>query len=264
MPGRGGFTTPLPAGDFMEFTEKVVIFRVGTFRENDCWVRFLSPTRGIVTGFAFGGRKSKRRFCGCLDHLNQVLFRVSSGKRNQYLSLEEGTLLQGFAGLKRDPRKVGMAGNCLRFVEAVHTGDAGSGETCDQVLSMLSGLDGLEGPPSPFFPIVFRIALAFGHGYDLDVLHCASCKAVLQEHAWAGCAIEEGVFLCPSCTGKAGHLRLSWQALAVLHHLGTTRIGQWVHWVPATFLQRQLYTFGDRFIRYHLGVADEDNRFVRC
>jgi DNA repair protein RecO (recombination protein O) len=248
----------------MEFTEKVVILRVGTFRENDCWVRFLSPSRGIVTGFAFGGRKSRRRFCGCLDHLNQVLFRVSAGKRNQYLSLEEGTLLQGFVNLKKDFQKVGMVGNCLRFFEAVHTGEARSADAYALVMSMLGGFDTLAGPPSLFFPVLFRIALAFEQGYTLDVAHCASCGAVLQEHGWAGCSVEDGYFLCPSCSEGRTIARISWQGVSLLHHLKETEIGKWVNWTPGSHLRTEIYTFVDRFIRYHLGIADENNRFVRC
>ncbi len=249
----------------MEFTEKVVILRVGTFREHDCWVRFLSPSRGIVTGFAFGGRKSKRRFCGCLDGLNEVLVRVSSGKRNQYLSLEEGTLLQGFTALKQDPQKLGMAGNCLRFFEAVHTGEIRSSDACKFIMSMLVAFNGITGTPSPFFPILFRIALAFKQGYELDVLQCASCGSVLQEHAWAGCSIEEGHLFCPACS-KPAMLTLSWQGLSFLQHLKETDIGKWVQWMPAKDVQREIFTFADRFIRYHLGVAADEvsGRFIRC
>ncbi|WP_462324327.1 DNA repair protein RecO [Desulfoplanes sp.] len=248
----------------MEFTEEVIILRVGTFRENDCWVRFLSPSRGILTGFAFGGRKSRRRFCGCLDRLNRVLFRINPGTRNKYLSLEEGTLLQGFVDLKRDPLKVGMIGNCLRFFEAVHVGEARSREGHDLVLSMLAGFNGLTCPPSAFFPVLFRLALAFEQGYDLDAVHCASCNSVLQESGWAECAIEEGVFFCPSCVGTGNRMRISWQGLALLDHLKGTGIGKWVGWVPDHRLQREMFTFVDRFIRYHLGIADEDDRSVRC
>jgi DNA repair protein RecO (recombination protein O) len=248
----------------MEFTEKVVILRVGTFRENDCWVRFLSPSRGIVTGFAFGGRKSRRRFCGCLDHLNQVLFRVSAGRRNQYLSLEEGTLLQGFVNLKKDFQKVGMVGNCLRFFEAVHTGEARSADAYALVMSMLGGFDALSGPPSLFFPVLFRIALAFEQGYTLDVGRCASCGVILQEQDWAGCVVEEGYFLCPACSRERAIFRISWQGISLLDHLKKTGIGKWVDWTPDRQLQAEICGFADRFIRYHLGIADEDNRFVRC
>ena len=73
----------------MEFSEQVLVLRVGTFREADCWVRFFSPTHGLLTGFAFGGRRSRKRFCGCLDHLSLVHFRVSQG-RQDYFCLQEG------------------------------------------------------------------------------------------------------------------------------------------------------------------------------
>ncbi len=248
----------------MEFSEKVVILRVGTFRENDCWVRFLSPSRGIITGFAFGGRRSRRRFCGCLDHLSQVFFRVSSAKRNKYLNLEEGTLIQGFTALKQDPYKMGMVGNCLGFFEAVHRGEARSAEVCDLILSMLGGFNEYLGSPSCFFPILFRLALVFEQGYDLDVVHCASCGSVLQEHAWAGCSVEEGQVVCPQCA-RASMLRLSWQGLSLLHHLKAIEVGKWVGWTPGQAVQREICTFADRFIRYHVGVAETGHgRFTSC
>ncbi|MCA1743041.1 MAG: recombination protein O N-terminal domain-containing protein, partial [Desulfovibrionales bacterium] len=70
----------------MHFSEKVLITRTGRFKEYDLWVRFLSPSMGIMTGFAFGGCKSRRRFSGCLDTLNLVLFKASTGSRGQYLT----------------------------------------------------------------------------------------------------------------------------------------------------------------------------------
>ena len=95
----------------MEFSEDVVVLKVGTFREADCWVRFFSPTYGILTGFAFGGRRSRRRFGGCLDPLSLVRFRVSQNKRCEYYCLEEGVLLNRFSGLKKDLKKLKYAKN---------------------------------------------------------------------------------------------------------------------------------------------------------
>ncbi|MDD2219526.1 MAG: DNA repair protein RecO [Desulfoplanes sp.] len=249
----------------MEFTEQVIILRVGTFRENDCWVRFFSPSRGMLTAFAFGGRRSRRRFCGCLDNFNQVVFRVRSGKRNQYFSLEEGSLLQGFAALKKDPQKVGMASNCLQFFEAVHVGENGARDAYDLLQSMLEALEGHPGVPSLFFPLLFRIAVAFEQGYRLECIHCASCGSVLQEFLWADCVIEDGIMLCPSCARpEDAQFRLSWQALALLQHLKNGDLKKWVAWNPPSELRRELYHFIDFFVRYHLGIAYEDGRFSRC
>ena len=58
----------------MDYTDKAIILRVGRFREIDLWVRYLSASHGVQTGFAFGGCKSRRRFCGCFDPLNPVLY----------------------------------------------------------------------------------------------------------------------------------------------------------------------------------------------
>jgi len=131
-------------------------------------------------------------------------------------------------------------------------------------MAMLAVFDALAGPPSVFFPVLFRISLAFEQGYTLDVTHCASCGAILQEHGWAGCSIEEGYFLCPSCSQGRAIFRISWQAVSLLDHLKKTAIGKWVDWIPDRQLQAEICEFADRFIRYHLGIADEDNRFVRC
>lgn len=103
----------------MEFTEQGLVLRVGRFREADLWVRFLSRRRGILTAFAFGGSRSRRRFSGCLDLFNMLSVSVKSTRGGDYLALQEATLLRGPDRLRRDWRRCGMATNCLRFVEAL-------------------------------------------------------------------------------------------------------------------------------------------------
>lgn len=103
----------------MDFTEQGLVLRVGRFREADLWVRFLSRRRGVLTAFAFGGSRSRRRFSGCLDLFNMLSVSVKSTRSGEYLSLQEATLLRGPDRLRRDIRRCGMATNCLRFVEAL-------------------------------------------------------------------------------------------------------------------------------------------------
>ena len=131
----------------MEFTEQVLVLRVGTFREADCWVRFFSPTHGLLTGFAFGGHRSRRRFCGCLDHLSVVHFRVSRG-RQEYYCLEEGTLINGFPTLKRDLKKLGMVSNCVRFFESLSFTPDGYAPAYALLLETLEALDRDEHLPA--------------------------------------------------------------------------------------------------------------------
>ena len=51
----------------MEWSDTALVLGVGRFRESDLWLRMLTRRHGIVSAFAFGGSRSRKRFCGCLD-----------------------------------------------------------------------------------------------------------------------------------------------------------------------------------------------------
>ena len=67
----------------MQWTDEAVVLRIGKFRETDLWVRFLSREKGLVTAFAFGGSRSRRRNrCGSRSQLH----RSSNGDRSRQRS----------------------------------------------------------------------------------------------------------------------------------------------------------------------------------
>ena len=103
----------------MEWTDTALVLHVGRFREADLWVRLLAPGQGLVTAFAFGGSKSRRRFTGCLDVFNLIRTRASFSRNGLFLNLQEATLLEGPERLRADWRRQGIAANCIRFVEAL-------------------------------------------------------------------------------------------------------------------------------------------------
>ena len=55
----------------MEWSDTALVLGVGRFRESDLWLRMLTRRHGIVSAFAFGGSRSRKRFCGCLDIFNE-------------------------------------------------------------------------------------------------------------------------------------------------------------------------------------------------
>lgn len=81
----------------MEWADQAVVLRIGHFRESDLWLKLLCRGRGLLTLFAFGGSRSRRRFCGCLDVLNTLQCRVKTSGRENFLNLEEAVLLSGAA-----------------------------------------------------------------------------------------------------------------------------------------------------------------------
>ncbi len=67
-------------------------------------VKSISPNKGLQTYFAFGGLKSKRRFCGCLDILNILCGKIENKKKGYYI-LQEASLIENFSLIKQDKKK---------------------------------------------------------------------------------------------------------------------------------------------------------------
>ncbi len=248
-----------------EFTEPVVVLHVGLFREADCWVRLLSPSKGVVTGFAFGGMRSRRRFCGCLDAVSKVQFRFQRSKRGEYLTLCEGALLDRFTGVRQRPGRLGMAVNCLKFVEAVQLGEHGAPEIfalLTQTLQLLDGTPALE----PVVPLFFRARVAFEHGYQPELDQCLLCGCDLEPGRNASFVLERGGLVCEACQGRApGPLaaleRGQWE---LLRRVLLAPPEQWpVFPERADQVVQATARLLDQYVQYHLGVQWDGNRFVR-
>jgi len=246
----------------MEFSEQVLVLRVGTFREADCWVRFFSPTYGLLTGFAFGGRRSRKRFCGCLDHISLVHFRVSRDRRD-YCCLQEGTLINGFGVLKKDLKKLGMISNCVRFFESLAFSPDGYAPAHALLLETLEALD-QDGPGSWFIPLLFRAKMAFAQGYQPDLLRCRQCGGPLDTHHRSVFAVQEGGLYCLRCpSGGGAKISTSRETLSLLVRLACSGPSEWADWVPSPKVREECVRLVDAFVQCHLGLTCDGNRFVR-
>lgn len=247
----------------MEFSEHVLVLQVGKFREADLWVRFLSPSRGVLSAFAFGGSLSRRRFVGCLDVFNQVHFRVKSSPKTQYLYLQEGVLIQGPDRLRHDWRRFGIARNCANFLQAFGVAREGAAETHALFLDFLRLLEEAEHLPA-MLPLLFRLRLAFDLGYGLDMTQCSACAASLAEQG-AYFQVRQGRVVCQACARLHGTegLFLSGQAVAVLTCVQQEPPLSWAGLALAPGVARECARAIDGFIHYHVGLAWENGRFVR-
>lgn len=90
----------------MEWSDTALVLGVGRFRESDLWLRMLTRRHGIVSAFAFGGSRSRKRFCGCLDLFNELQISTKTTRNGMYLSLQEGNLIRG-------PRRLVIWGNVI-------------------------------------------------------------------------------------------------------------------------------------------------------
>lgn len=251
----------------MEFTDRVLILRVGRFRETDLWVRFLSPKRGLMNAFAFGGSRSRRRFSGCLDVFNDVFFSVKVTRNGTYNALQEGVLMGTPRVLREDWRRLGLAVNCAKFVEAFGIAPDGA-ERAHGLLTQTLALLETEQPPANF-PSFFRMKLAFEQGYAIEIRRCSQCGLNLETTSHAGFHVREGGFYCASCLAdeRAGKFVLvrheTLDALAYVQEYSPLR---WPGGPQASLSssdQRDCARIADAFIEYHVGLRWHNNRFIR-
>ena len=147
----------------MEWTDTALVLHVGRFREADLWVRLLAPGQGLVTAFAFGGSKSRRRFTGCLDVFNLIRTRASFSRNGLFLNLQEATLLEGPERLRADWRRQGIAANCIRFVEALGVPPDGAAAGFALTRDVLGLLENAVVAPA-LTPLFFSLPVGVGSG----------------------------------------------------------------------------------------------------
>ena len=247
----------------MEFSSHALVLRIGRFREADLWVRFLSSNRGVNTAFAFGGSKSRRRFCGCLDQLNIVNFRVRASRTGSFLYLQEGVLLRGPARLRHDWRRYGVALNCLKFIEAFDVPADSAAPAFSLATELMDCLERDEGPAQTLPPF-FRARFAFDQGYRVDFSACASCGASLDSTPNAFFLPTEGTVICPACPlPNSQILRISHEALRVFRSIRETAPPDWMRLSISPAALRECAQAIDAFIQRHVGLMWDEGRFRR-
>ncbi len=247
-----------------EWTGEGLIFKVGRFREIDCWVRFFSPVFGLITAMAFGGSRSRRRFCGCLDALNSVLFKVRFFPAKGYYCLEEATLLRMFSRLRHDSTRTGLAANCLNFLQAVRVTPEEAPAVHGLLLETLDVLDQAESI-SPVFLQLFRAKICFDHGYSPDMATCAVCgRATREESAQRlTLTLDQGRLCCARCVPGTGHnLEIGPETRKILGDLSFTRPREWVAMPISARTRGELFQVVDGYVQHHLGLRWDRGRFV--
>ena len=247
----------------MEFSEHMLVLQVGKFREADLWIRLLSPTRGVISAFAFGGSRSRRRFVGCLDILNEISVRVSSSGRGAYLALQESVLIRGLSRLRGDWPRFGLAVNCVRFLQSMDIGPDGAEQAHCLMLQTLRLLEEQTAVPR-LLPLFFRARLAFDQGYALHAGHCGMCKREILEEGGVF-LLREGFLLCRQCASSRRDQRqiLGAETLRCIESIRERQPEQWCDMALSPQAMREFSSLMDGFIQYHVGIVWDRGRFIK-
>ncbi|MCR4667318.1 MAG: DNA repair protein RecO C-terminal domain-containing protein [Desulfovibrio sp.] len=246
-----------------EWTDVAFVLRTGHFREIDVWLRLLVPGRGLVSCFAFGGAKSRRRFCGCLEVLTTISGRFVE-RRQEFCTLEEAVRLDGPVALRANVGRMGLAANCIHFVEAVG-GDPESSHVLFALLEDLRGTLEKRSVLSNALPLFFRLHVARTLGLAPDFSRCAICGAPMSREL-AFFQLDEGLLFCSRCLGKERHERnyqllLSPRERALLTEIELKLPHDWNDSDCSSEERRRVIKAIDGFIFYHMGIVWENGTF---
>lgn len=249
-----------------EWSDEAVILRLGQFHEADLWLKILSRKRGLETVFAFGGAKSVRRFCGCLDVFNTVDCRVSGSRNDRYWNLEEAALLAAPRELRKHWRRIGAAVNCLRFMEALEPSPESALESFTLLQEMREFFED-SAEPSALAPFFFRLRAASLNGFSPALSFCGKCgSAKLEEATFVP---GDGQLVCAKCLGqlnrasRMGAVALSGTALEVLRRVQTSAPENWETGQLLPEERKSCIRAIDEFTEFHIGLQWSNGGFRR-
>lgn len=147
----------------LERTEAIVLRGVD-FSETSRIVTFLTPERGRVACMAKGMRRPKSELASVLDMFNRVELVFHWKASRSVHALREVTLLDGYAGVKRDLWKSSQASLPLEIaLRAVHE-DEPSEEVFDVLKTGLETLAGFAGDAAEVAVwMLYRLLAALGY-----------------------------------------------------------------------------------------------------
>jgi len=268
-----------------KWMDEAFVLGLGRFREVDMWVRLITRQKGMLSVFAFGGARSRRRFAGCLDLFNELTISVTLSKRGQYAILQEAVLREGTQRLRKDPQRLGVMLNCTKFLDSMGIGpDSGEAaflllQAARRHLEEAETLDSL-------WPLYFRMRLASDVGYALHLHVCGVCGQPIHADK-VSFHLREAFAICGNCHVDGISLLITRRvidALMLLQYAGPAVWGYapltlqheqdplWYNAVLNTnalvselepFEKRLCAQLIDGFVQYHLGIVWERGRFIR-
>ena len=192
-----------------------VVLRTVAYGESDLVVHLLVRSRGRLSAFARGGKKSARRFGGALEPFSVVEAVFSERRSADLLTLHEASLLEGHAGLRDDLSRLAHAGYASELAhELTHAGEPAEA-LYDLLCDFLMRLS--LGAATSSRLRAFELGALAAAGLTPELSACARCGEALA----AGRAALDpaaGGLVCLSCAGPMA-LPLTFGARLVLEQL---------------------------------------------
>ena len=252
---------------------EALVLRAVDFGESDRIVHLLTPTLGRLPAIAKGARRSRRRFPGTLDLMNQLAVQVVRGRPAALARLEGARLLRTYESIRGDAARFALGCYLLELLDRLAP-EGGAPRDLARLFAFARGaLDWVDRePPTQRMRVLLELRALDALGLRPELLRCVRCGRELaaSERGSAAAAlpipflIGEGGPLCPTCAAGA-------HAAVLPIHLGTLRALDRALRFPLDQLGR-LALGGDalleaqrlvtRFLGFHVGVELQSRRIL--
>ena len=196
-------------------TTRGLILREVRYKEADRILTILTESEGKITSKALGAlRKSSRT--GADTHQLTWSELTLFGNRGKW-TVNEGTVLEGFAGLRSEIERLALGSYFAECLEAFAVEDQSDQALLQLGLNSLYALSERLGEPAKL-KAAFELRLMCLAGFQPDVQACAVCAKPEPEEPTLG--LEDGVLCCRSCRKTAWDgAPLDGESLAALRYI---------------------------------------------
>ena len=195
-------------------TTKGLILREVRYKEADRMLTVLTETEGKISAKARGALRKSSRSAAATQQLTWSELTLF-GNRGKW-TVNEGTVLEGFPGLRDEIEKLALGSYFAECLEAFAVEDQPDPELLQLGLNSLYALSEGLGEPAKI-KAAFELRLSCLAGFQPDLRACAVCGKTEPEDPVLD--LEEGVICCRTCRRAGSGVLLDPRALQAMRYV---------------------------------------------
>ena len=181
--------------------------------ESDRRVHLLTPEAGRVWALAKGALRSRKRFAGLFDLMQELTVGLATAPRAGGILIEHASLIESFLPLRQNPKRLARASLLLELAAALAPHEAPAPAIYDLVRRGLHRL--ATDPDRDRFALVYAFRLLSASGLRPALSACVRCSRPPAPAEALFVAAEGGV-MCPECAGAGAGFRVAPATLRTL------------------------------------------------
>jgi DNA repair protein RecO (recombination protein O) len=183
----------------MHITTQGLGLRETSYKEADKILTVLTGDAGKITVRARGALRRGCRYQAAAQLL--VYSEMTLFSYKDHFSLDEGTAIEAFRGVREDLDALSLASYFAELTELLTNEDCATPEILSLFLNSLHALGTLKKPPA-LVKAAFELRLLSLAGYEPLLDACAVCGGEDPEHP--ALHLREGVLCCAACRDEVG------------------------------------------------------------